>query len=153
MDKSAANALKRARMRKGITQEALEELSGWSVDSIQAWERSTRMPSLEALSQLALYLDAPWLPDTYLRERVPALSCIIPDYRVGRPLPEAAAEFISCVLDLVDSRFDRKLLRMVADGQIDEVEAPVYDDIMEAAAKINIAYFELRFSTGAVRKG
>lgn len=149
MDKNTANSIQRARNRKRLTQEDLAEIIGYSVDTVQAWERSTRMPSLEALHQLALVLDAPWLPDTYLRERTDALSHVIPDYEVGRPLSEAAAGYISCILELVDERFDRKLLRMVADGRIDEKEAPIYTEIMEAAAKANRAYFEMLFSAEA----
>ena len=46
----------------------------------------------------------------------------------------------------VDQRVDRKLLRMVADGDIDKLELPVYESIMEIAAKVNKAYYEMLFS-------
>lgn len=36
MDRIAVNALQRARNSKGVTQEKLAEMSGYSVDSIQA---------------------------------------------------------------------------------------------------------------------
>ena len=42
MDKTSENVLKRARKSKGITQEKAAEMSGYSVDAIQAWEAGTR---------------------------------------------------------------------------------------------------------------
>ena len=61
---------------------------------------------------------------------------------------EAAAEYVSCILELVDSRVDRALLRMVADGQIDQVELPVFEALMDLAARANKAYYEIRFAKG-----
>ena len=65
---------------------------------------------------------------------------------MGRPLAEAAAEYVTCLLDLVESKVDRQLLRMVADGRIDEVERPVFEEIMGAAGRANRAYYEMRFA-------
>ena len=61
---------------------------------------------------------------------------------------EAAAEYVSCILELVDTRVDRALLRMVADGQIDQVELPVFEALMDLAARANKAYYEIRFAKG-----
>ena len=52
------------------------------------------------------------------------------------------------ILELVDSRVDRALLRMVADGQIDQVELPVFEALMDLAARANKAYYEIRFAKG-----
>lgn len=146
MYQNKANAIQRARLSKGLTQEGLASRCGYSDDSIRAWECGARMASLEALGILAECLDAPWLTGVYLREQTDVLNELIPDIRVGRPISEAAADFISCVLDLVDERFDRKLLRMVADGHIDAMEAKDYRALMEMADRTNKAYYELRFA-------
>ena len=68
MDKNKRNALQRARLSSGLTQEALAERSGYSADSVRAWESGARMASLEALGILGEVLDAPWLSGVYLRE-------------------------------------------------------------------------------------
>ena len=120
MDKNKRNALQRARLSSGLTQEALAERSGYSADSVRAWESGARMASLEALGILGEV----------------------------RPLAEAAAEYVSCILELVDTRVDRALLRMVADGQIDQVELPVFEALMDLAARANKAYYEIRFAKG-----
>lgn len=148
MDRSTGNAIQRARIRSGHTQESLAELAGYSVDSIRAWENGSRSCPLDALGILAEILDANWLTGVYLREQSHRgqLDELIPEFTVGRPLSEAGAEFISLVLQFVDERLDRRLLRMVADGKIDDSEQAIYNDILDLGAKLNKAYFELLFA-------
>ena len=146
MYQTKRNAIQRARIRSGLTQEALAERSGYSDDSIRAWENGARIASLEALSILSEVLNAPWLSGVYLREQTTALNYLIPEFTVGKPLAEAAAEYINCILDLIDNRFDRKLLRMIADGHIDEVEEKDFRALMEIAGRVDKAYHEIRFS-------
>lgn len=148
MYKKTPNAIQRARISSGLTQEALAECAGYSDDTIRAWENGLRNCPLDALGILSEVLCAPWLTGVYLRETSGngALDELIPEFQVGRPLPEAAAEYISCILELVDDKFDRKLLRMVADGKIDDTEQPIYQIIMDTAAKSIKAYYEMRFA-------
>lgn len=149
MDKNAANAIQRARISKGLTQEALAERTGFSADSVRAWESGIRTASLEALSKLQVVLDAPWLSGMYLAEQTDALSTLLPEFEVGKPLAQAAAGYITCVLELIDEKVDRQLLRLVADGKIDDVERPVFEQIMEIATRANRAYYEMRFAMQA----
>ena len=113
MYQRTSNAIQRARNSTGLTQEALAERSGYSSDSVRAWESGARVPSLEALNILAESLAAPWLPGVFLREQSAYLNSLIPDFRPGLPVAEAAAGYISCLLEQVDERFDRRLLRLV----------------------------------------
>lgn len=147
MYQKTPNAIQRARLSSGLTQEALAERSGYSVDSIRAWESGARVASLEALNKLQLGLDAPWLTAMYLAEQTGNLNDLLPDFQTGRPIAQAAASYIDAVLDLVDNRFDRKLLRMVADGKIDATELHIFDEIMELAAEVNKSYYEMRFAS------
>lgn len=146
MYQNKPNAIQRARASSGLTQEALAERTGYSDDSIRAWESGARVASLEALSKLQLVLDAPWLTGMYLTEQSDTLRELLPEFQVGRPLAQAAATYINCILDLMDNRVDRKLLQLVADGKIDEVEQPVFDEILAMAAAANKAYYEMRFA-------
>lgn len=141
------NAIQRARLNCGLTQEALAERAGYSDDTIRAWESGARNCPVDALGVLGEILEAPWLTGVYLRENSRGgLDALIPDIRVGRPLPEAAADYMACVLDMVDGRFDRKLLRMIADGKISDDEQPVFEEIMAAAEATVRAYYEMRFA-------
>lgn len=146
MYENQGNAIQRARISKGLTQEALAERAGYSDDSIRAWECGARTASLEALSKLQIALDAPWLTGVYLAEQTDNLHDLLPDFQVGRPLAQAAASYINAIMDLMDNRVERKLLQLVADGRIDEVEAPVFQEILELAAAANKAYYEMRFA-------
>ena len=148
MHENPGNAIQRARTGKGLTQEALAERTGYSVDSIRAWECGARIASLDALSRLQAALDASWLSGVYLMEQTDVLRDLLPEFDVGKPLAQVAAGYITCVMDLLDNRVDRKLLQLVADGKIDEVEQPVFDEIMRMAAAANKAYYEMRFSNG-----
>lgn len=153
MYKNKGNSIQRARLRAGLTQEALAERSGYSPDTISAWENGARFPSAEAVDVLAACLQAPWLATMCLREQSEALAALVPDFTVERPVAEAAANFINCVLDMVDLRFDRQLLKMVADGRVDEVEEDMFQAIMEKADEVCTAYFELKFSKGGMENG
>lgn len=148
MYQNELNTIQRARNGKGLTQEALAERAGYSADTIRAWESGARVASLEALSKLQIVLDAPWLSGVYLQEQSDVLQALLPEFKVGKPLAQAAAGYITCVLDLIDNRVDRKLLQLVADGKIDEVEQPIYDEILRMAEQANKAYYEMRFAQG-----
>ena len=147
MYQNKSNAIQRARLSRGLTQEALAGRCGYSDDTIRAWESGARTASLEALSILSECLEAPWLTGIYLREQTNALNELLPDFAVGRPLSEAAAEYVSCILDLIDERFDRKLISMIADGHIDAMEENDYQMLMELAGRANKAYYEMRFAS------
>lgn len=151
MYQTPQNAIQRARLSKGLTQEALADRAGYSSDSVRAWECGARVASIEALDILAACLDAAWLPGVYLREQSAALQSLLPEFEVGRPLPEAAAEYISAILELVDMRFDRQLLRMIADGKVDDSESEIFDAILDAAGKASKAYYEMRFARRCAR--
>lgn len=146
MDKNKLNAIQRARNMKGLTQEALAERIGKSVDAIRAYESGARPVPLDVLDGIQIVLDAPWLTGIYLREQTDALGELLPDFVVGKPLAQAAAGYINCIMDLMDNRVDRKLLQLVADGRIDEVEQPVYEEILQLATVATKAYYEMRFA-------
>ena len=141
MYQRTSNAIQRARNSTGLTQEALAERSGYSSDSIRA-----RVPSLEALNILAESLAAPWLPGVFLREQSAYLNSLIPDFRPDLPVAEAAAGYISCLLEQVDERFDRRMLRLVADGNIDQLEDAEFDQLLGMAEKAAKCYYEMRFA-------
>lgn len=148
MDENKKNAIARARLARGLTQEALAEAINYSADAVRCWEGGARTATIEALDLMATVLGAPWLPGLYMRERTTALDALLPEFRVGRPVSEAAADFICRVMELTDQRFDRALLRMVADGKIDELERGQFEQLLFAAEKINKAFYELRFAAG-----
>ena len=148
IDRNPQNPIQRARICRGLTQEALAERTGYSADSVRAWESGVRVPSLEALAILQRELRAPWLTGAFLRQETAALAPTVPVFAVDKPLAEAAARYICCILAWTDGRFDRRLLRMIADGRIDETEKADYSAIMAMAEQTATAYLELKFAQG-----
>lgn len=149
MDKNAGNALKRARIAQGITQEKLAEMSGYSADAIRAWENGTRAPSVPVLELLAVCLSAPWLTGVYLREQAGgALDDIVPAFTPGEPLSKAALRLLSCVYAFNDNHSDRRLLAIAADNVITPDERREFESIVEDIQEIVAAAIELRYCAG-----
>ena len=148
MDKNAGKVIQMARISKGITQAKLAELSGYSPDTIQAWEAGARIASVSILDQLSHRMNTPWLTVMYLQELSDedGILAVIPSFTPGVPVSEAAAKYISCMLDSVEVKFDRQLLRMVADGQIDQMENSDFEKLLSLGNEIVRAYLELFFS-------
>lgn len=147
MDKMSGNALKRARNIRGITQEKAAEMSGCSVDAIQAWEAGSRRASVEVLDTLAIAYDAPWLPQMYLRELSSGvLSETLPEFQPGVPLPQAVLTLLDKVMKFSENHPDRRLIALAADGQIDAQERQEYDAIMEDLQAICRASLELKYA-------
>lgn len=149
MDKNAGNALKRARLAQGITQEKLAEMSGYSTDAISAWENGTRQASVPVLELLALCLSAPWLTGVYLREQANgALDDILPAFTPGKPLSNAVVRVLNSIYAFNDKHSDRRLLSIAADDIISPDERREYDEGMRDLQAIVEAVLELRYCAG-----
>ncbi len=150
MDKKTGNAIKRARILTGYSQEKAAEMSGYSVDSIQAWEAGTRRASVEALDTLALCYNAPWLAGMYLRELSQgSFADTIPDFTPGEPLPQTVAALLNHMYAFCDRHSDRRLLAIAADGKVTDVEQPELDAIMEDLQEVIKAAMEVRYAKTA----
>ncbi len=146
MDNLSQNALRRARRTAGITQEKAAEMSGYSVDAIQAWEAGTRRCAVEALDTLAVCYDAPWLAGMYLRELSRgSVQASMPEFEPGKPLPQAVLNLLDKVTAFGRSHADQRLVSLAADGRIDVNERQEYDAIMEDLQDICRAAMELKF--------
>lgn len=147
MDKNPVNAIKRARISKGITQERAAEMSGYSVDSIQAWESGARRASVEVLDILGICLDAPWLTGMYLREMSSqGLSDLIPAFSPGEPLSKTVLALLNRIYDFADNHSDRRLMRIAEDDVISPDERKEFDAIMEDLVEIIQAATALRYA-------
>lgn len=155
MDKNNLNAIKRARNSAGITQEKLAEMSGYSTESIKAWEGGTRNASIEVLDMLALCLSAPWLPGIYLREQSVggSLDEVIPSFDPGLSLSQATLQLIDRIYAFADKRSDRRLVSIASDNVITDEERADFDAILAELHDIVKAAAALRYSKGGEREG
>ena len=148
MDKNAGKVIQMARISRGITQTKLAEMTMYSPDTIQAWESGARIASIPVLDQLSSRMGTHWLTLMYLQELSgeEGIAAVIPRFTPGVPVSEAVAKYISCMQDNVEVRFDRQLLRMVADGHIDQIENSDFDRLLLFGNKIVGAYLEMFFA-------
>lgn len=147
MDNMSVNALRRARKSAGITQEKAAEMSGYSVDAIQAWEAGSRRASVEVLDTLALCYETPWLAGMYLRELSRgSVAATFPAVEPGKPMAEAVLALLEKVMTFTDNKAARRLVTLAADGQIDDTERQEYDAIMADLEEICQAAMELKFA-------
>ena len=147
MDKMSGNALRRARNAKGITQEKAADMSGYSVDAIQAWEAGSRRASIEALELLAICYDAPWVPMVYLRELSRgSLAETVPAFTPGEPLSKAVLELLEHIYSFCDQHSDRRLVAIAADGRITAEERVEFDAIMEDLQAITQSAMAVRYA-------
>lgn len=147
MDKTQGNAVKRARLSAGITQEKAAEMSGYSVDAIQAWEAGSRRCSVEVLDLLAVCYNAPWLAPIYIRElESKSLEQVVPEFTPGKPVAQAALAVICRLNSLADRGLVKRLAEIAADGLIDETERSEFDDMLEELQRLMSAATELKFS-------
>ena len=98
MYQNKPNAIQRARIGKGLTQEALAGRCGYSDDTIRAWESGARTASIEALSILSECLEAPWLTGVYLREQTAAPSGFISNPRDLIAVPHCDQHIVAALI-------------------------------------------------------
>lgn len=147
MDNLSVNALKRARASRGITQEKAAEMSGYSVDAIQAWEAGRRQAAVDVLDTLAICYETPWLVGMYLREQSRgSIAQTLPAFEPGVPLPQAVMALLDKIWAFNERNGDRHLISMAADGTIDETERPEFDRIMGDLEDICRMAMELKFA-------
>lgn len=147
MDKTKGNVIKRARLSAGITQEKAAEMSGYSVDAIQAWEAGSRRCSVEVLDLLAVCYGAPWLASIYWRElESESLAQVVPEFTPGKPLAQAALAVIHRLNALGDRGLVTRLAEIAADGLIDDAELPEFEAMLEDLRGLMAAANELKFA-------
>lgn len=147
MDKNAENAIRRARKLAGVTQEKAAEMSGYSVDSIQAWEAGTRRAPVEVLDMLAICYNANWLAGLYLREfSSGSVAESIPACTPGQPLPKTVLALLKRIYEFSDRHSDRRLMAIAADGRITEEERVEFDAILADLEGITRAAADVRYA-------
>ena len=121
------NIYQAARKESCLTQEQAAERLDVSETTVKAWEQGTRVPDNETVARMAELYGTPWLALEHLRSAGSTLG-VIPEITV-QSLPTAAITLINRVLDFAERHLDRQLLRIAADGVIDEQERLDFDDL------------------------
>ena len=132
-----------ARLASGLTQERAAERIPVSVRSLADYEAGVRHPGPDTVVRMVDIYDARYLAYQHLRETSDLAQRLIPDVAAAQ-LPEATLQLLEAVYAFVDSHFDRKLISIARDGQIDDSERAEFDriavhlqDIVRCALAVN----------------
>ena len=123
------NIYKSSRVAAGLTQEAAAEKLGVSVESLRHYESGTRVPPNDVVDLMTIAYQSQTLGLYHLRASGATARAILPEVQ-ERPLPEAVLRLVNLMMDFADKHRDRELMRIAEDGRIDEMEKPVYDEIV-----------------------
>lgn len=146
MERESRNIYRTARTVAGLTQERWAEAIGVSVDSVINYESGRQMPSDDIVRAMSEISGLSPLSYWHLCHKSELAADMLPEVEVV-PLAQAVCALVSTVEDFVLSCPDR-LLRMAADGRIDEAEASDYARIMRDLDGIVQAALMLKYAEG-----
>lgn len=122
------NIYQKARKTALLTQEQAAEQLDISVESVKAYELGGRLPPNATVAHMVDLYGTPWLAMAHLQEAAAPLD-VLPPVRV-QGLSTATLDLIDKATALSDEY--RMLIRIAADGRIDETEIRDFEGIKAA---------------------
>ena len=122
------NIYQKARELTGYTQETAAELLHISVESVRAYETDKRRPPDHLVVMMANLYDFPYL--AYQHLAASPLGDLLPRVEPLR-LQQATMKLFRLLRGFARDQRTEQLLAIAEDGQIDDVERPEYEKIME----------------------
>ena len=131
MHMNSATIYETCRRAAGMTQERAAELLGVAVRTLAAWENGERIPPDVRVAAMVDLYGTPVLAIQHLRlrsviarETLPAVEAV--------PLPQAVCRFCSAVRDISRMDAEGRLMRIAADGKVDELEQEEFGELLAA---------------------
>ena len=129
MKEHCRNIYQTARRAAGMTQERWAEHVGVSVEAVRQYEGGIIMPSDEVVLRMAEISGMLILPYWHLTRKSRIAAAILPELGEKR-LPEAVLGLLTQIDDFREDGM-RKLLRIAADGKVNDNEIAAYEDAMQ----------------------
>ena len=145
MKHNCENIYKTARRTAGLTQERWAEYLGISPEAVRQYEGGIIMPGDEVVLKMAEVSGMHILAYWHLVRKSRLAAKILPELEEQKGLPEAV---LGLLIQLDDFREDgmKKLVRIAADGKIDEDETEDYLQILEQLRELLRRGYELSFA-------
>lgn len=142
MPEAYTNIYQKARKAALLTQEQAAEQLEISVESVKAYELGGRLPPNATVARMADVYRTPWLAMAHLQEAAAPLD-VLPPVRVQG--------LSTATLDLIDkatalSEEYRMLIRIAADGRIDETEVRAFEGIKAAILDVIRAGYQVIYT-------
>ena len=145
MKERSGNIYRNARQTAGLTQERWAEYLGISPEAVRQYEGGIIMPSDEVVLKMAEVSGMHILAYWHLVRKSRLAAKILPELEEQKGLPEAV---LGLLIQLDDFREDgmKKLVRIAADGKIDEDETEEYLQILDQLRELLRRGYELSFA-------
>ena len=142
MKERSGNIYRNARQTAGLTQERWAEYLGISPEAVRQYEAGIIMPGDEVVLKMAEVSGMHILAYWHLVRKSRLAAKILPELEEQKGLPEAV---LGLLIQLDDFREDgmKKLVRIAADGKIDEDETEDYLRILEQLRELLRRGYEL----------
>ena len=145
MPEAYTNIYQRARKAALLTQEQAAEQLDISVESVKAYELGGRLPPNPIVASMVELYGTPWLAMAHLQAAAAPLD-VLPPVKV-QGLSTATLDLIDKATALSDEY--RMLVRIAADGRIDETEAADFEAIKAAIRDMIQACYQLLYTDDA----
>ncbi len=147
MQDNYRNICKIGRQTAGLTQERWAEALDISVESVRVYEANKGMPSDEVVTRMIEVSGHPVLGYWHLLNKSRIAADILPELQECS-LPQAVIQLLCKIRDFgVKHRADT-LMDIAADGQIDDLERPEFEAIVDELGEIVKAAMQLRYVQG-----
>lgn len=147
MNRNCQTIYQRYREAADFTQERAAELLGISVRTLASWETGERTPPDCRVADMVDLYGIPVMAIQHLRlHSIIAQEALPPVDAV--PLPQAVCSFCAAVRDVFRLDAEGRLMRIAADGKVDQLEQAEYKDLLEAIAPVVQAALALRYAEG-----
>lgn len=145
MKERSGNIYRNARQTAGLTQERWAEYLGISPEAVRQYEGGIIMPGDEVVLKMAEVSGMHILAYWHLVRKSRLAAKILPELEEQKGLPEAV---LGLLIQLDDFREDgmKKLVRIAADGKIDEDETEDYLRILEQLRELLRRGYELSYA-------
>ena len=145
MKERSGNIYRNARQTAGLTQERWAEYLGISPEAVRQYEGGIIMPGDEVVLKMAEVSGMHILAYWHLVRKSRLAAKILPELEEQKGLPEAV---LGLLIQLDDFREDgmKKLVRIAADGKIDEDETEEYLRILDQLRELLRRGYELSYA-------
>lgn len=131
------------RKAAGMTQERAAELLGVATRTLAAWESGERIPSSLRVADMVDLYATPVLAIQHLRLNSALAPDLLPEVRQV-PLSQAVCQLCASIRRLQEIHAGDRLIEIAADGQVDEIERPEYDALLDDLEPVIAAVLTLR---------
>ena len=145
MKERSGNIYRNARQTAGLTQERWAEYLGISPEAVRQYEAGIIMPGDEVVLRMAEVSGMHILAYWHLVRKSRLAAQILPELEEQKGLPEAV---LGLLIQLDDFREDgmKQLVRIAADGKIDEDETEDYLRILDQLRELLRRGYELGYA-------